>query len=168
MWQAAATPRPSTHMPSAQHVRSVNVKKFEFTRTRTRPATGLPPRTPSQSRRQGPWDPGGRYGTTHATSRGQSSTSSSRNVLASHAVGRRNMLHSLLLPQDQFHHTPLFAGAKAYPRAAQNGPLRRESAAETTSWVPGPRNAFSKLTCRSPRSSHPSHGGDMRSEWRRR
>ena len=55
MWQAAATPRPSTHMPSAQHVRSVNVKKFEFTRARTRPATRPSPRAPPQSRHKGPW-----------------------------------------------------------------------------------------------------------------
>ena len=45
---------------------------------------------------------------------------------------------------DHLQHTPLFAGAKAHPRAVQNGPLRRESAAGTTSWVPGPRNAFSQ------------------------
>ena len=65
------------------------------------------------------------------------------------------MLQSLLLPQDHLQPTPLFAGAKAYPRAAQNGPLRHESAAETASWVPGPRNAFSQKLC-------------IRAKWRRR
>ena len=52
------------------------------------------------------------------------------------------MLQSLLLPQGQFHPPSLFAGAKAYPRAVRNGPLRRESAAETAIRGPGPRNAF--------------------------
>ena len=52
--------------------------------------------------------------------------------------------NSSMVPQGQFHPPPLFACGKAYPRAARNGPLRRESAAETTSWVAGPRNAFLK------------------------
>ena len=43
---------PSTDMPSAQHV---NVKFFEFTRARTRPATGRSPRAPAQSRRKRVW-----------------------------------------------------------------------------------------------------------------
>ena len=57
------------------------------------------------------------------------------------------MLHRSMLPQDQLHATSLFAGAKAYPRAARNGPLRRENAAETTIRVPGPRNAFWQKLC---------------------
>ena len=48
------------------------------------------------------------------------------------------MLQGFLLPQDQFHPTPLRTGDNAYPRAAQNGPLRCESAAETASRFPGP------------------------------
>ena len=34
-----------------------------------------------------------------------------------------------------------------YLRAARNGPLRRESSAEATSWVSGPRNAFLQKLC---------------------
>ena len=52
-----------------------------------------------------------------------------------------------MVPQGRFHPPPLFAWAKAYPRTVRNGPLRRESAAETTSWVPGPQNAFLKKLC---------------------
>ena len=53
------------------------------------------------------------------------------------------MLLRFLLPQDQIHLTPLFAGG-----AVRNGHLRRESAAEATIRVPGPRNAFfAKTTC---------------------
>ena len=78
----------------------------------------------------------------HVTIRGQSTTSWSRNELALNAKPSSNMLQSLLLPQDHLQPTPLFAGAKAHPRAARNGPWRRESAAETAIRVPGPRNAF--------------------------
>ena len=69
-------------MPSAQHVSSVNVKFFEFTRARTRPATRRSPRAPAQSRRKGVWGTSDMYGTTHATSRGQGTTSWARYVLA--------------------------------------------------------------------------------------
>ena len=87
------------------------------------------------------------YETAHATIHGQSSTSWSRNELALHSNRGSNMLQRFLLPQDHLQPTPLFAGGKAYPRAVRNGPLRRESAAEMTSWVPGPRNAFSQKLC---------------------
>ena len=57
------------------------------------------------------------------------------------------MLQRCLQPHGHLHHTPLFAGGMDHPRAARNGPLRREGAAETTSWVPGPRNAFLQKLC---------------------
>ena len=84
------------------------------------------------------------YGTVQETSHGQSFMSWARNVLVCALHVCYEMLQRLLLPQGRFHPPPLFAWAKAHPRAARNGPLRRESAAETTSWVPGPRNAFLK------------------------
>ena len=74
----------------------------------------------------------------HATSRGQSSTSWSRNGLALLADPRCDVLQMFLLAQGRLHATPLFAGGKTHPRAARNGHLRREGAAETTSLVPGP------------------------------
>ena len=52
-----------------------------------------------------------------------------------------------MVPQGQFHPPPLFACGKTYPLAVRNGLLRREGAAETTSWVPGPRNAFFQKLC---------------------
>ena len=104
-------------------------------------------------RRQGPWGPVDRYRTAHATSHGQRSTSWSRNELALHADPSYDMLQRSLLAQDQFQPTPLFAGAKAYPRAAQNGPYRRESAAETTSWVPA-----AKIISDSSSAVNRSHG----------
>ena len=52
-----------------------------------------------------------------------------------------------MVPHGQFHLPPLFAWAKAYPRAVRNGPLRRESAAEAAIRIPGPRNAFLKSLC---------------------
>ena len=55
--------------------------------------------------------------------------------------------NSSMLPQDQIQHTPLVAGAKTHPEAVRNGPLRRESVAETTSWVAGPRSAFLQKQC---------------------
>ena len=57
------------------------------------------------------------------------------------AAERRDMLQRFLLPQDRFHPTPLCTGGNPHPRAVQNGPAHRESAAETASWVPGPRCA---------------------------
>ena len=59
----------------------------------------------------------------------------------------RGMLQSFMLPRRRFQLTPASlpaypASCMHYPRAVRNNPLRRESAAETTSWVPGPRNAF--------------------------
>ena len=87
------------------------------------------------------------YGTAPATIRGYSTTPWSRNELALRANRRSNMLQRLLLPQDHHQPTPLFAGAKPYPRAAQNGPLRRESVAEAAIQVPGPRNAFLQKSC---------------------
>ena len=58
--------------------------------------------------------------------------------------GRGEVQNSSMLPQGHVEPTPLRARAKTYPRAVQSGALRRESAAETTSWVPGPRNASSR------------------------
>ena len=75
---------PSTHKPSAKHVSSVNVKFFEFTRARTRPATRRSPRAPPQLRRKGPWGTCDRAA--HAKSRGQGTTPWSRYVLALFAL----------------------------------------------------------------------------------
>ena len=87
------------------------------------------------------------YGTAHATSRGRSTTSWARYALALRATHARDLLQRLLLPQGRFHPPPLFAWAKAYPRPARNGPLRRESAAETTSWAPDLETRFCKILC---------------------
>ena len=130
---------PSTYKLSPQHVSSVNVKFFEFTRARTRPATRRSPRAPAQSRRKGLGN-----GVAHATSRGRSTTSWARYVLALYVPEARDLLQRLLLPQDQLHPPPIGAGGKAHPRAVRNASLRRESAAETTSCVPGPKRVFAK------------------------
>ena len=44
------------------------------------------------------------------------------------------------------HRRSLHAARPIHERS-ENGPLRRESAAETTSWVPEPRNAFLQKLC---------------------
>ena len=80
----------------------------------------------------------------YATSHGQSTTSWPRYVLALLVRLARDMPQRFLLPQDQFHPTPLCTGGKAYPRAVQNGPVRRENAAETTSWSRGRETRFCK------------------------
>ena len=121
-------------------------------------ATRRSPRVPSQSPRQGPWDPRGRYGTAHAISRGQSSTSWSRNELALHANRRRDTLPGARVSPAAPGSLPAYAafcrGAgsrvrrqrerEAYPRADRNCPLRCESAAETTSWAPVRETRFWK------------------------
>ena len=70
-----------------------------------------------------------------------------------------DMLQRSLLPQDQVYPAPLFAGGKAYPRPVQNGPLRREGAAETTSWVPGPRYIARRVFAKAVPEREPSEGG---------
>ena len=56
--------------------------------------------------------------------------------------GLGEVQNSSMVPQGHLRCTPLFACGNKYPRAVRNGPLCRESAADTTSWVPGPRNSF--------------------------
>mmetsp|Transcript_7708 Transcript_7708/g.24241 ORF Transcript_7708/g.24241 Transcript_7708/m.24241 type:complete len:80 (+) Transcript_7708:636-875(+) len=57
------------------------------------------------------------------------------------------MQDSSMLPQGHIEHTPLCAWGKAHPQAVRNGLLRCESAAETTSWGSGSRNAFLQKLC---------------------
>ena len=134
----------STYRPSPKLVSYVNVKFFEFTRARARPATRRSPRTPPQSWCKGVWGASGTYGTAHATSRGQSTTPWARNVLAHLANGVSRYATEVPAAPGSLPCYAAFCRGQAHPRAVRNDPLRRESAAETTGWVPGPRNALLK------------------------
>ena len=64
-----------------------------------------------------------------------------RKVIPAHvgylrAVPRHDVQNSSMLPHAHFQHTPLFACGYIYPRTVRNSPLRCESTAETTGWVP--------------------------------
>ena len=138
---------PSTHMPSAQHVSSVNVKFFEFTRARTRPATRRSPRAPAQSRLKGPCGVDDMYGAVDAKRRGQGTPSWSLCVGSARDSCSRFAPEGPAGPGSAPAYATFCRGQGPSTRAARNGPLRREGAAETTIRVPGPRNAFLQKLC---------------------